>query len=637
VAAGSDLTCPAKEQISRFLRGCCSDDEAVQIASHAANCSRCSELLRCQAKDSDTIVRLVRNEDQGFEVEPAFRSLRRRLLNAATPALSVPPLPMALGQYELLEPLGQGGMGRVFKARHRHLKRIVAVKLLAPERLHDADAVARFLVEIEAIGRLTHPNLVRATDAAAVDGIYFLVMEFEPGLDAGALLRRVGRLSISDACEIIRQAAVGLQFAHEHGLVHCDIKPSNLFVTDRGEVKILDLGLARISSDQHDDTSLAIAGTADYMAPEQWDASAAVDIRVDVYGLGCTLFKLLGGRAPYESPGATVPERQRGHQSGEIPSLLAVRKDVPAALDAIAKRMLAKERQERYAEPREVSDALLPFCHANRLAALVQQVEADVGDTVPMRQSAVTEAFPEPPSERSPRRRRIKRVAVSLCMALVIGVAFTAWRRDDSSRQWTEVSLAMPRSFASRDADCLVAARDISGHKALELHSRRPLFVPLGTATERPYKIRTTIADDFDGAPGIYFGFSQPLGQGDGQHVYQSVTVRREAGLSGPQFSLKWTLHEERNTQVAQVDHVLDMWSVAASADHKWHRLEVDVGAEGLSIVWDDTIVVVNAVPKAPPVSPDGHYAGAFGLYLNGGRAVFRGFEVSFSEREKRR
>ena len=159
----------------------------------------------------------------------------------------------------------------MFKARHRHLKRLMAVKLLAPERQNDPEAVGRFLVEMEAIGRLSHPHLVHATDAGCIDGMYFLVMEFEAGLDLGELLRRVPRLDVADACEVIRQAAEGLQYAHEHGLIHCDIKPSNLLLTEAGKIKVLDLGLARIGADGDDPLTRSVAGTDRLHGPRAMD------------------------------------------------------------------------------------------------------------------------------------------------------------------------------------------------------------------------------------------------------------------------------------------------------------------------------------------------------------------------------
>ena len=150
-----------------------------------------------------------------------------------------------LGDYELLKKLGQGGMGTVYQAQHVRLKRVVALKVLPQNRLGNTEAIARFEREIEAVGRLDHPHIVRALDAREVDGIRFLVMEHVDGLDLAEVVARCGPLSVADACEVTRQAALGLQCSEEHGLVHRDIKPSNLMLNAEGQIKMLDLGLAQ--------------------------------------------------------------------------------------------------------------------------------------------------------------------------------------------------------------------------------------------------------------------------------------------------------------------------------------------------------------------------------------------------------
>jgi len=175
-----------------------------------------------------------------------------------------------VGDYELLSRLGAGGMGTVFKARHRHLDKIVALKLIGAARLGGQQAVSRFQREMRAVGRLEHPNIVGARDAGQADGVWFLAMEYIDGADLSVLSRRVGPMAIPDACELIRQAACGLQHAHEHRLVHRDIKPSNLMLSRTGQVKLLDLGLALFHADPLPGeltAPSAVMGTAEYMAP----------------------------------------------------------------------------------------------------------------------------------------------------------------------------------------------------------------------------------------------------------------------------------------------------------------------------------------------------------------------------------
>ena len=214
---------------------------------------------------------------------------------------------LVLGQYVLLERLGEGGMGQVFKARHRLMKRVVALKIIRPDRVQDPAALRRFRQEIQAAARLTHPNIVLAHDADEVDGKHFLTMEYVEGTDLGKLVKQQGPLPVALACDCIRQAALGLQHAHEQGMVHRDIKPSNLLLARPqgsqagGVVKLMDLGLARLRSDDTKEMTQtgAVMGTADYIAPEQAADASRADVRADIYGLGCTLYFLLAGQPPF--------------------------------------------------------------------------------------------------------------------------------------------------------------------------------------------------------------------------------------------------------------------------------------------------------------------------------------------------
>ena len=271
-----------------------------------------------------------------------------------------------LGDYELMEQLGRGGMGIVYKARHVRLKKIVALKILPQKAVSDPRSISRFQREMELIGRVDHPNIVRALDAREENGIYFLVMEYIDGCDLDQLVRKHGALPPVVACTLIRHAAIGLQHAHSHDLVHRDIKPSNLMGNSTGIIKILDLGLARfhVSEDSAQPlTQPGLAmGTIDYMAPEQWEDSTQVDIRADIYSLGCTFYYLLTGRPPYTGPSLdSVKKRLMAHVISPIPKVSDFVKNCPAGLDDVLKKMLGKEPEERYATPTEVVDALKPF------------------------------------------------------------------------------------------------------------------------------------------------------------------------------------------------------------------------------------------------------------------------------------
>jgi serine/threonine protein kinase len=295
-------------------------------------------------------------------------------------SISLPPLtpPFVLGQYHVEAKIGQGGMGMVYRARHAHLKKLVAIKLLPPDCTDDLAAVARFQREMEAIGRLDHQHIVRATDAGKTDDVPFLVMELVEGIDLGRLIRLHGPLSLPQASALVAQAASGLQCAHEHGLVHRDIKPSNLLLSIKGELKILDLGLALLTRGAASSSVLTgvglVMGTADYMAPEQWQASHAVDIRADIYSLGCTLYTLLIGRPPFGGPEyKSAPQKMTAHFREPVKRLRDQRPDVPESVDDLLQRMTAKDPADRPATPSEVASALAPFAAPAELAALARR------------------------------------------------------------------------------------------------------------------------------------------------------------------------------------------------------------------------------------------------------------------------
>jgi formylglycine-generating enzyme required for sulfatase activity/tRNA A-37 threonylcarbamoyl transferase component Bud32 len=267
---------------------------------------------------------------------------------------------LLLGSYVLLEKLGEGGMGAVFKARNWKLGRVVALKLIRKDRLENAAAVQRFQREIRAAAHLDHPNIVHAIDADQVGNTHFFVMEHIDATDLAGLIKKHGPLSILQACDAIRQAALGLQHAYERGLVHRDIKPHNLLLTREGVVKILDMGLARFSTSEESLSTLTqegtVMGTLDYMAPEQAMDSHHVDTRADLYSLGCTFHFLLCGSVPF--PGGTAMEKLWKHREQPPRPVEELRPETPRALAAVIRRLLAKRPEDRYQTPIELATAL---------------------------------------------------------------------------------------------------------------------------------------------------------------------------------------------------------------------------------------------------------------------------------------
>jgi serine/threonine protein kinase/WD40 repeat protein len=278
---------------------------------------------------------------------------------------------LVLGQYVVLSLLGQGGMGKVFKARHRLMKRVVALKVIRPALLAEPRAVSRFHREIEAVSRLSHPNIVAAFDADKVGNRHFLVTEYVEGTDLARLVKEHGPLPAGLASDCVRQAAVGLQHAHEQGLVHRDIKPANLLLSRSAApgspplVKILDMGLARLHAEEGDGLTHtgAVMGTPDYIAPEQASDAHLVDIRADLYSLGCTLYFLLTGEPPF--PGGTPMEKLFRHRYVAPRPVEVRRPELPPAVVAIVGKLMAKRPEKRYQTPAELAEALVPLAVYN--------------------------------------------------------------------------------------------------------------------------------------------------------------------------------------------------------------------------------------------------------------------------------
>lgn len=295
-----------------------------------------------------------RKQDAQSLVKELVR-LKKLTLFQANALYAGKPQGLTLGNYVIQEQIGAGGMGMVFKAEHRRMKRIVAVKVLPPTALQNPTVLKRFHREVEAAAKLTHPNIVAAYDADESNGVHFLAMEFVEGIDLARHINQYGPMSVEKAVDYILQTAKGLEHAHRQGIVHRDIKPGNLLLDKHGTVKILDMGLVRFqesangASGADQATALtqngSLMGTVDFMSPEQALDSHLADHASDMYSLGATLYFLLVGQALFG--GNTLMARVLAHREQPAPSLRAARPEIPPQIDSIFQRMVAKKKEAR--------------------------------------------------------------------------------------------------------------------------------------------------------------------------------------------------------------------------------------------------------------------------------------------------
>ncbi len=334
--------------------------------------------------------------------------------------LSMPPseIPQQLDKYQIQKKLGGGGMGVVYLAWDTEMERAVAIKVMKPGHNESEESTARFRREIRLVAQLKHPNTVMAyhSHEDPQSKTHYLVMEYLEGVDLEKLAKHQGKFSIADACELIRQAALGLAHAHEHGLIHRDVKPANFLLCAEGIIKVLDLGLARSETAQKPEDRMSLTnegqflGTPHYASPEQILGNTDITTRTDLYSLGCTFYKLLTGETPFgTSKGSTAQEVLMQHIYQDFPAIKEQRPDVPSGLVRIFTRMVAKAPEDRIDSAAAVAEMLEPFCKGHDVQQLFRTYE--VGEIVISR----------PPAKR---RWLLDILAGALLVALVI---FVLW------------------------------------------------------------------------------------------------------------------------------------------------------------------------------------------------------------------
>jgi len=377
---------------------------------------------------------------------------------------------LVLGNYILLERLGKGGMGEVFKATHSKMQRIVALKVLAPHLMRKPKIVDRFHQEVKAVAKLSHPHIVTAHDADEVKGVHFLVMEYVEGQDLSARLSAQGPLSAELATKFLLEAARGLKYAHAQGVIHRDIKPANLLVDTAGTLKILDMGLARLdesvgsaSTVTHLTETGEIMGTVDFMSPEQAEDTRQADARSDIYSLGCTLFYLLTGKAPFE--GETVMKRLLAHREIEPPILDdCTNTEISPELEAIFQRMLKKDPAERYQTVNELiidiekgletEFGIQPVSNFGNAEAVIADETIDLSVSPTWDRSGLKK--PSKESEKSSQKRLANPGIVLGCvlLMLIFGVGALAFKLLPSGgKQREQIEIVTPENDDSKRDD----------------------------------------------------------------------------------------------------------------------------------------------------------------------------------------
>lgn len=289
---------------------------------------------------------------------------------------------LVLGPYQVLSPLGKGGMGCVFLARDTRSKQLVALKVLPPKRAKEQEhLLARFQREMNLSKMLKHPHLAQSYDTGAFQGIHYIAMEFIPGQSLYKLVAGQGALPVARAAKLFSEVCQGLEHAHGMGLIHRDLKPSNIIITPNDHAKVLDVGLAIIQGEVASDRTIVggqgyVVGTMDYLAPEQAEDALNVDGRADVYALGCTLYFALTGRPPF--PGGNALQKIMRHYSEEPVSAITLNSAIPPAFNTILRKMMAKKPAERYGSAAAVRKDLLPWCTGEAVKPLDKQDAASM-------------------------------------------------------------------------------------------------------------------------------------------------------------------------------------------------------------------------------------------------------------------
>jgi serine/threonine protein kinase len=389
---------PTDQVLHAYGLGKLDEAEAESVNAHLEACEDCRR--RAAEMSSDSFLGRFRDGRPTGGHEPPAPAPAGSA--APSPVGALPPELAHHQDYEVVRELGHGGMGVVYLVRNRLMGRDEVLKVMAGHLVERPEVRERFLREIRAVASLRHPNIVAAHHAFHVGETIAFTMEYVDGYDLARMVKARGPLPVPHACLFAHQASLGLQHAHEEGMVHRDIKPGNLMVARRGEkavVKILDFGLAKAAREGQFDGALTHAGqmlgTPDFIAPEQIVDAQHADIRADIYSLGCTLYYLLSGGPPFRA--TSLYDLLQAHHSMDAKPLNLARHEVPTELAAMVAKMMAKEPERRFRTPAEVSEALAPF--ARKGSPSPRSVVPEISQAAPMAPApGLAPAEPEPAS-----------------------------------------------------------------------------------------------------------------------------------------------------------------------------------------------------------------------------------------------
>ena len=652
--AGGGTVCPPQSELREFWSGRLDDAGIDRIADHLQTCDRCSDSFTDIVNDDDTIDSCFRGPEAATKIGRTKQILASE--DQADQQKESSPV-SSLGQFDLISELGRGGMGIVYKAIDRGLDCPVALKVIHDRHATSGSSVQRFRREQKLLGRLNHPNIVRARTAGEHSGRHFLVMDFVEGVNLSNLQCSNQRLSISTVCEIIRQTAVGLQYIHEHDQIHRDLKPSNLMVDTQGTVRILDLGLSRFSETdlrEGDIThSECVVGTPDFMAPEQTLTPAKTDIRADIYSLGCTMYSLLTGHVMYRGKKfASSHSRMLAHATEPIPDLQNERTDVPEPLLNAWRQMVAKARDERFELPSEVAQAVLPYCDGADLASLVENTQ----DTEQIQNASYldtdsklisTGQFEQPSRGAEPKktsRLPVRAVVIGLLIALGIYPAVSLSRNlllkseidpvKYQALRWYDLLEQQPKVIAFPKSDqarwwCDTKRRDLT------VDNSGVALLAVGSTKANNYDFRLRIQRNaWHGRVGLIFGYQPDPENGPDAFRYQTIVINSFVNDDGKHR--KVLTREIHNARFHEGRIYLDTTPLANAVDlqdlsREEVQLEISVRGNRLFTARiDGAVLPITDTRRGKRDASIQDCRGDFGVIVIDGASNFRSAEVQF-------